>query len=64
MLFLPAYHDHVLEKLRRGREDVLAGRLYTTDECRMRLGIGLDERGWKPSGSAEARNYGSLWQKS
>jgi len=26
------YRNHVLEKIRRGREDVLEGRLYTTEE--------------------------------
>lgn len=37
----------VLEKVRRGREDVFAGRLYTTEECRRRLGRWLDERRWE-----------------
>jgi predicted transcriptional regulator len=32
------YHVYVLEKIRHGRADIAAGRRYTTDEARERLG--------------------------
>jgi predicted transcriptional regulator len=31
------YHLYVLEKIRRGRADVAAGRSFTTDEAKRRL---------------------------
>jgi predicted transcriptional regulator len=31
------YHVYVLEKVRRGREDIEAGRGYTTEQARERL---------------------------
>jgi predicted transcriptional regulator len=36
------YHVYVLEKIRRGRADVAAGRSLTTDEARERLGQWLE----------------------
>jgi hypothetical protein len=32
------YHVYVLEKVRRGREDIEAGRGHTTEQARDRLG--------------------------
>lgn len=32
------YHVYVLEKIKRGRDDIAAGRSYTTEEARQRLG--------------------------
>lgn len=32
------YHLYVLEKIRRGQADVAAGRRYTSEEARERLG--------------------------
>jgi predicted transcriptional regulator len=32
------YHLYVLEKIRRGREDIAAGRTSTTEQARERLG--------------------------
>lgn len=31
------YHLYVLEKIKRGREDVAAGRVYTLEEARVRM---------------------------
>ena len=36
------YHVYVLEKIRRGRADIAAGRSMTTVEARARLGRWLD----------------------
>ncbi len=32
------YHVYVLEKIKRGRDDIAEGRSYTTEEARQRLG--------------------------
>lgn len=31
------YHLYVLEKIRRGRADIKAGRVYSNDEAKLRL---------------------------
>jgi len=36
------YHVYVLEKIQRGRADVDAGRVHTTEQARERLGKWLD----------------------
>lgn len=36
------YHVYVLEKIQRGRSDIEAGRSYTTEQARERLGKWLD----------------------
>ncbi|MCX8005390.1 MAG: hypothetical protein N2688_10605 [Burkholderiaceae bacterium] len=36
------YHVYVLEKIKRGRADIAAGRGHTTEQARARLGRWLD----------------------